>query len=88
MGEDFKNSAVTILGSGGAAVTIAMKAAAKGARELHLVARNLTRPIRYAKDRKTIRYEVPSASILDSEKNGNQWGSRIIINTTPLGMKA
>ena len=46
-----------------------MKAAAKGARELHLVARTVTRPIRYAKDRKTIRYEVPSASILDSEKN-------------------
>ena len=88
MGEDFKDSAVTILGSGGAAVTIAMKAAAKGARELHLVARNRDKAHKICQ--KIVRIYDTKCHLhpfLDSEEKGNQWGSRIIINTTPLGMK-
>ncbi|MGI6732815.1 MAG: shikimate dehydrogenase [Anaerovoracaceae bacterium] len=87
IGEDFKDSSVTILGSGGAAVTIAIKAASKGAKELHLVARNREKAQKICqKIEEMYRTKCHVHPFLEPYGAGNQWKSRIIINTTPLGM--
>jgi shikimate dehydrogenase len=88
MGEGFKDYAVTIMGSGGAAVTIAMKAAGKGAKELHLVARNREKAQKICqKIESTYKTKCYLHPFLEAGGDRGQWESRIIINTTPLGME-
>ncbi len=87
-GESFRGSAVTIIGSGGAAVTIAMRAAREGASELHLVARDLSKAGDIAR-KITENYGIATGlhPFLGMDGDGSEWNSRIIINATPLGME-
>ncbi|MFA7659931.1 MAG: shikimate kinase [Anaerovoracaceae bacterium] len=88
VGESFRGSAVTIIGSGGAAVTIAMRAAKEGARELHLVARDLSKARDIAgKIKESYQTDSYLHSFLNMDGDGSEWNSRIIINATPLGME-
>lgn len=87
-GVGFANSIVTILGSGGAAKAIAMKAAEGGAMEIHIIARNNLKALTISQT--VARYCGISCSIypfpIENIKKG-PWDSNIVINATPLGMK-
>ena len=87
-GACFSQSTVTIIGSGGAAKTIAMKAAKEGARRIHIVARNTFEALKIRQMIKN-NYSVDSDVYPFSIENirGEPWESNIVINTTPLGMK-
>ncbi len=87
-GESFKGAVVTVIGSGGAAVTIAMKAAEKGARELHLSARDRDKAAKIAQKIQSLYglecrlHPFPEPGIRDFTEDTD-----ILINATPLGMK-
>lgn len=88
IGESFYGSAVTIIGSGGAAATIAMKAAKKGAAEIHITARNQDKAELICQKIKNSYKTRCKVHPFNFQDNGDaRWDSRIIVNTTPLGMK-
>lgn len=78
---------VTIIGSGGAAITVAMKAAREGADALHLVARNgeaadrISHKVEEIYKTKCYKYGLPI-----HDNNLDPWQSDVIVNATPLGM--
>ncbi|GAB1475713.1 hypothetical protein MASR2M70_05450 [Bacillota bacterium] len=92
IGRSFKGKEVAIMGSGGAAAAIAMKAAREGASKIHIVARKREK-------RMAILHKIEAAygggrgigheglDSIPAKAAGNPWDSQIIINATPLGMK-
>ncbi len=88
IGESFAKTSVTIIGSGGAAATIAMKAAKEGAAEIHLVARNQAAAESISQKTEEVHGIKCNLHPFDlSENRDGPWSSRFIINSTPMGMK-
>ncbi len=88
-GAYLSQSIVTIIGTGGAAKTIAMKAAVKGAREIHIIGRNLNKALEIVgavnKSYNTSCHihSFPLESVRKGLKDAD-----FVINATPLGMKS